>query len=329
MSGSEQLHIHCTSEQAHEQLLSRYSADILRLSERQHVRIYSPLETREQGKDDSPKRIIINELEGLEDVELNISKVVEHLQTSWLGKTIIYVNSTPSTQDIFQKALPRFGHGWIAVSGCQTNGRGRRGTSWTSPLGSVALSIGLRIGTGNVERLTFVQYIAALAAAEICTHDQWSNLNINVKWPNDIYLNDKKVGGVLCECVMRDGIFHLVVGVGVNVSNEHPTTCLMRNGGQYIREIFLANYVSAFETLYNEFCDTGFSGRLERKYLEKWIHTGQSVQLGSVNGPKATVTGLAPNGWVRVFREDWQAFQDLPPEDTSLDVHNNIIKKKC
>ena len=46
------------------------------------------------------------------------------------------------------------------------------------------------------------------------------------------------------------------------------------------------------------------------------------------NGPRAVVKGLAPNGLVRVFREDWQAFQDLAADETSLDIMQGMMKEK-
>ena len=48
----------------------------------------------------------------------------------------------------------------------------------------------------------------------------------HIKWPNDIYVNQMKIGGILCQSICRDGVFHVVVGVGLNVNNSEPTTCL-------------------------------------------------------------------------------------------------------
>lgn len=49
---------------------------------------------------------------------------------------------------------------------------------------------------------------------------------MRIKWPNDIYAKGLKIGGILCQSVYRDGVFHLIIGAGLNVTNREPTTCL-------------------------------------------------------------------------------------------------------
>ncbi len=56
--------------------------------------------------------------------------------------------------------------------------------------------------------------------------EQDSKLDVRIKWPNDIYANKLKIGGILCQSVYRDGVFHLIIGSGLNVNNAEPTTCL-------------------------------------------------------------------------------------------------------
>lgn len=50
--------------------------------------------------------------------------------------------------------------------------------------------------------------------------------DVRIKWPNDIYANKLKIGGILCQSVYRDGAFHVIIGAGLNVNNAEPTTCL-------------------------------------------------------------------------------------------------------
>ena len=49
---------------------------------------------------------------------------------------------------------------------------------------------------------------------------------MRIKWPNDIYSNGMKLGGVLCHSTYRQQDFHVVIGVGLNLDNSHPTTCI-------------------------------------------------------------------------------------------------------
>ena len=55
---------------------------------------------------------------------------------------------------------------------------------------------------------------------------QGSDIDIRIKWPNDIYSNDMKIGGILCHSTYRAKEFQVVIGVGLNLDNSHPTTCV-------------------------------------------------------------------------------------------------------
>ena len=55
---------------------------------------------------------------------------------------------------------------------------------------------------------------------------QGSSLDVRIKWPNDIYTNGMKIGGILCHSTYRSEEFQVVVGVGLNLDNSQPTTCV-------------------------------------------------------------------------------------------------------
>jgi Biotin/lipoate A/B protein ligase family len=55
---------------------------------------------------------------------------------------------------------------------------------------------------------------------------QGTELGVRIKWPNDIYCGNLKLGGILCQTAYRDQKFHLVSGVGLNLDNPEPTTCI-------------------------------------------------------------------------------------------------------
>lgn len=315
------LDLHCSSDKQHALLLQRHSKDILKLSDEHKVRVFSRTETIQP--DSSQHRIVNNQ----EDLE--VQKIYKYLNTQWLGCILTNVPWTPSTQNILKEGMMGWsGNGWVTISGKQTKGRGRRGTVWISPMGSVAISIALTVRVEQAERLTLMQYLAGLAGVEAVKRPEWGGMRLQVKWPNDIYLNGQKVGGVLCEARSRGDVFKVVLGIGMNVTNDRPTACLVPGGTGELREMFIGHFLNSFEKLYDEFCERGFDGRLKERYIDAWMHTNQKVRIGGEKGPVAFVKGLASNGWVRVFREDLQAFQDICPENTSLDVHENVIREK-
>lgn len=121
--------------------------------------------------------------------------------------------SLDSTQNQLHRHIAegRDVHGLVVVANRQTSGRGRNGNIWESPVGGSYQSAGFRVEKGNV--LTGLIMIAlgiGIAEAFIAR-----KIPIKVKWPNDLYLDNRKIGGILGE-VARG---YLILGVGVNASD--------------------------------------------------------------------------------------------------------------
>lgn len=338
MSSTEDVEIHCLTVSRHEAFLQKHGNTLLRLNETHRVRIFSEKETvaRPYAPHLLDTKTGIRSAHGV-DAGLNIAFIQRHISTLWLGHTLLYCPETGSTQDILTKLFAGADAGAVALSGWQTAGRGRRGAEWQCPSGSVAMSLAVRVPREAPERLTFLQYVAALAAVDAVNGEPtWNGTQVRIKWPNDVYAKNAKIGGVLCEATLRDREFHVTVGVGVNVTNARPTTCLREAVADAtgevaegnMRELYIAHYLTAFEKIFDEFNERGFTGRILERYLQHWMHGGQTLHIGGKEGPKAVVHGLAPNGWVRVFREDLQAFQDIAPDVNSLDLQENVIRDK-
>lgn len=107
--------------------------------------------------------------------------------------------------------------GYTVISECQTHGRGRRGRKWVSPYGShVYLSRYYQSQDGLSEAAGLSLAIGIAVANCI---NQFIEGKANLKWPNDVLINDKKVAGVLVEAEgQSDGLCHLVIGIGVNIN---------------------------------------------------------------------------------------------------------------
>lgn len=229
--------------------------------------------------------------------------------------------------------------GVLAITGQQTAGRGRRGNQWESPSGSLAFSMRVPV-KGDGSQLVFLQYLAALAAVECLERYQdWSRIPIRIKWPNDLVIGEKKVGGILCETVFVEGVFWVTIGVGVNLSNGFPTISLngvlkmVAPGAKVLKkETFLAAFLEVFEEVFEVFEMEGF-GPLESRYLKRWIHGGQSITLENFGGRKGTVVGLSKAGFIRVRfhdKNDKEGFEylDLEPDATSFDFSSGLIRDK-
>lgn len=106
-------------------------------------------------------------------------------------------------------------HGFWISADRQTEGRGRWGRQWASLEGNLFLSILLR--PQRTEHWTWVPMAATLAVLETL-HGRWPSLQLSIKWPNDLWLDGKKLAGVLCESFsdqQREPF--LVLGLGLNL----------------------------------------------------------------------------------------------------------------
>jgi BirA family transcriptional regulator, biotin operon repressor / biotin---[acetyl-CoA-carboxylase] ligase len=123
-----------------------------------------------------------------------------------LGRPRLHLRATTSTndraRDLAQAGAP---HGTLVTAAEQTAGRGRQGRTWTAPPGSaLLLSVVLR------DPPALLPLAAALAVSEV------AGAGAQIKWPNDVLLDDRKVAGILAEGRPQDG--WAVLGIGVNVA---------------------------------------------------------------------------------------------------------------
>ncbi len=130
-----------------------------------------------------------------------------------------YFSCLPSTND-YAKSKREEGRDLIVTASCQSGGRGTKGRAFSSNEGGVYLS-----------KLTFYENMAAKnafkimanAAVAVCETLRFYGLQPVIKWVNDIYVNDKKICGILIENVFSGNfISSSVVGIGLNVNNILP-----------------------------------------------------------------------------------------------------------
>jgi BirA family transcriptional regulator, biotin operon repressor / biotin---[acetyl-CoA-carboxylase] ligase len=133
---------------------------------------------------------------------------------------IVRLARTASTMDaLHELAQAGAPAGTAVVAEEQTAGRGSRGRVWTSPPGGLWVSVLARPASTGLELLSLR---AGLAVAELLErHGAGSRLGL--KWPNDLMLDDRKVGGILCEARWQGaGLAWVVIGLGLNVTNAPP-----------------------------------------------------------------------------------------------------------
>ena len=127
-------------------------------------------------------------------MKFDTERYLNLLKTKNLGKNILYLNETSSTNDQVWDHIKKNDH-IVIIAENQKNGRGRRNTNWLSlSEKSLTFSLGIQLDKSNSNLIPLISSIAIYNAIyEIC------KINIGIKWPNDILWNEKKIAGILIE----------------------------------------------------------------------------------------------------------------------------------
>lgn len=148
------------------------------------------------------------------------AEVSHGLKTRLLGKEICYFESAYSTMDVAgELGAKGYPEGTIVVAETQTKGRGRMGRFWSSPKYK-GIYFSLLIRPRILPNATPV--LTLLAAVSVCEAvKEVTGLEAKIKWPNDIMLGNRKLGGILTELNAETDTTHFVViGIGINVNND-------------------------------------------------------------------------------------------------------------
>jgi BirA family transcriptional regulator, biotin operon repressor / biotin---[acetyl-CoA-carboxylase] ligase len=146
---------------------------------------------------------------------------VEHWRAAWRLPALHIFDSVESTNDVaLRLAADGCPEGTTVIAEEQTRGRGQRGRSWTAaPGSSILLSMILRPPTPGAE--TLVSLRLGMAAARAI--ERGTTLDVGLKWPNDLVVRGRKVGGLLCEGRYDPGRGSCIVaGIGLNVTQTPP-----------------------------------------------------------------------------------------------------------
>ncbi|GJP34876.1 hypothetical protein CLOM_g19358, partial [Closterium sp. NIES-68] len=263
------------------------------------------------------------------------------LSTDGLGRTLLASKRLPSTHTLVSKSFASLPIGTVCISRIQYSGRGRGGNTWESPDGCLMFSLSLRWTDGR--SLPLLQYVLSLAvvqAIEEMARERGTSLpQVALKWPNDIFLGGQKVGGVLCTSSYRSKAFDVTVGIGLNVDNTHPTTCINAalqaacpSAAPVSHEALLAAVLNRLHSLLTVFEREGFKP-LEADYLHCWLHSGQQVVLeeaqagGGVTQVSLTIQGLTSGGYLLATDPSGVQFE-LSPDGNSLDFFKGLMRRK-
>jgi BirA family transcriptional regulator, biotin operon repressor / biotin---[acetyl-CoA-carboxylase] ligase len=242
---------------------------------------------------------------------LDVQAISRHLTSQSLGRRIDLHQRVASTNHE-AVALGHAGaeHGTLVVADAQTAGRGRMARTWFSPPGLniyASLLIRIPIEAARISTwLSWLPLIAALAAAEAI--EALKPTGIGVKWPNDLLIGERKVGGILCESATASGIGPFqVIGVGLNVNgdrNKFPdelrdqaTTLQDETGSVTDRNRLIAQWLDEMESCLHDFLARGPIG-IAHAYRRRCTTIGKTVKavLADGNAYVGLASGIDDDG---------------------------------
>ncbi len=237
---------------------------------------------------------------------MQIDEIKKNLR-SGSGREILFYETVGSTNSVALNLSERTEEGAVILSDCQEKGRGRLGRLWISPPGvNIYMSIILKpeIKPADATLITLMAGVACSIALR-----RVSGLDIRVKWPNDLMVADKKLGGILTE-LKTDGkkIAFAIVGIGINVNmdmNEFPgdireiaTSFKNETGKTYSRENIISEILSEIDRWY-----------LRLKKMDRETILSSWKQLTSTLGREVMVMA---------GRETWKGFAESVDDEGML-----------
>ncbi len=257
-----------------------------------------------------------------------------------MNNQIIFLKETDSTNTrITQLAKEGAKEGVTVWADMQTAGKGRRGRSWESPAGkNLYFSILLRpqIAPEKAPMLTLVMACAVARGVERVLDAALSKIDehktdkskevaqkspqeaacglVQIKWPNDLVMNQKKICGILTEMHLTGmEIDHVVIGTGINVNvenfpeelSEKATSLYLEVGKQMDRENLLQIILHEFDIRYQAFLKTQNLSFLQEEYNQKLINKGREVLvLEPENEYQGKALGINSEGELLVETEE-------------------------
>lgn len=262
---------------------------------------------------------------------LSVDKIENLLETKTMGRNLVSFEELDSTNTFCRIHGQEYPDGTLVLADNQTAGKGSRGRSWESPAGvSIYMSLILKPDMQPVyaPRLTLVM---AHSVARVLRS---LGVKAEIKWPNDLVVDGRKLVGILTEMnADGQGIQQVIVGIGINVlTREFPeelhhraTSLLMATGKTFSREELIALVTNAFEEDYGKFLETCDLSQLLEQYIQLSATVGKEVRILD---PAGEYTGYAETvdetGQLLVRRDDGQLVKVLADEVSVRGIYGYV-----
>jgi len=229
-------------------------------------------------------------------------EIISKIKTHYIGKRIYYFEEIESTQNFALQIAPnKKENGTIVIGQKQTNGKGRLNRKWISPKGGISFSVILH-PKFTITESVLLPLLASISLSNAIKKNL--NLETNVKWPNDVTLNGKKVAGILIDATFQsNNIESIVLGVGINykINTKGTETKIKKTGNFYGVETLVGKLQN--ENPINLLVD--FVSQLEKnierlttgkkdKIINEWASNSETIHKKIIfDGPDGKISGIA------------------------------------
>ncbi|MFZ1315863.1 biotin--[acetyl-CoA-carboxylase] ligase [Methanothrix sp.] len=236
---------------------------------------------------------------GNDSDSLDEERILSGLETRWLGRDLLLFDRVASTNELASSLARKGSRGSVILAESQTGGRGRLSRSWESPPGGIWMSLILE---PDIPLALAYQINMAVCLAACRAISSLLGLKAGIKWPNDILIGGRKVGGILME-IQANGerLEYAVVGVGINANidpslfpGEWMATSLSQEMGSSIcRTALIQRILLEMERAY----ESMGSEEIYDEWRQRSVTLGRMVRISARSGEVVgEVVDLARDG---------------------------------
>ena len=240
-------------------------------------------------------------------------EITRDLKTQLIGKRVYYFEEIDSTQNFAQNiAADKKENGTIIIAEKQTSGRGRLDRKWTSPKGGIWFSLIIH-PKFDVSSSTLIPILSAVALSK--SIKSVLDIETEVKWPNDITMNGKKVAGVLVDASFQtNSIDYLILGIGINFDidakklekrltktpNFYGIDSLRGKENKTPPKTLLKEFLLQFEK--NLFqLDKGEKSKIIKEWTKRAAGIGKKITINTSNGKISGISqGIDNDGALKI-----------------------------
>lgn len=225
---------------------------------------------------------------------------------TFVGKQIVYLPTCHSTNDIAAKMVPQgeLLEGGVVITDEQTAGKGQRGNSWEATPGqNLTFSVLFKPAFLPLSSQFYLNILSSLAIAD--TLNGYSPEGLAIKWPNDIYIGQAKLGGILIENTLRGQMIeHSIIGIGLNInqttfSSPKASSLALICGREFVLEQILAELLAHLESRYLQL-KTNLYNRLKADYMERLYWMGEERTFKDNDYFIGTICGIDEIGQLMI-----------------------------